>query len=615
MKKTTSNYKVLFLAGMTVVSLSGCSIFQASSEHITQSYNKAKKDVVATPPVYKDFVEDNDSWIADGHDWKKIKKVLPPDFYDTITVHFSKPVDIYAIGEEVTNATNIPVAIHVGRNIAVALNTEMTPLSGGIQQGGSSTGTTTTPTTSITGQNGLTGPNNSIGQFNQQNQNNRQNGQLTATTNPTLLKKITITHFSGQLKDFLDLVSSRLGLFWDYSDNRIFFQRYKTKVFQIKAPTAQTSITNDITDIGSTGNMGLMQNMAMSGGMGGTGGIGGIGATGGMGMGGIGMGGMAGGMGGMGGSQGGTPGQNIMVSQASTIWPELQLTLRSILMDQGAFSVSPSTGSVSVTTSPGLMRQVSHYIKKLNKQLTKQIFIRIKVLDIQLTDSEATSVDWAGAARGLAGAVPGLGASATETPTVFNSANNVNPLAATTLTFPNTSMNTLIKNVASQNKISIVTTSRNITLNHQTYPVQAIQTVSYLQSSMVGSMALGGGALSGLVPGSVMVGFTMDITPHLLEDNNILIEMAVDQSQLLAMNTFTSGGQSIQLPNTNSRSFTQRVRIHSGDVLVIAGFQLANTTTEQQGVGTPQDFILGGGMSAQRQHEILAIVMKAVVLE
>ena len=587
--------KIIVPVVLTAVSLSGCTIFQSSSQHITDSYNQAKHDVEKAPTRYKEFEEDNDAWIADGHNWKKIKKALPPYFYDTITVHFSKPVDIYTIGEEVTNATNIPVAIHIGRNIAVAMTTEMTPLSGGITQGTTTPTTSTSPTT--TQQNQPAQPQNTGV--------NGQNGLPSTTTDPTLYKKITISHYSGELKDFLDLVSSRLGLFWDYSGNRIFFQRYKTKVFQVKAPTAQTSITNDITDIGSTGNMGLMQNMLLSGGMGG---IGGMGMTGG---------GLAGGgmTGGAGGTSGGTPGQNIMVSQASTIWPELQLTLRSILMDQGAFSVSPSTGSVSVTTSPGLMRQVSRYIDKLNRQLNKQIFIRVKVLDIQLSDSEATDVNWTAAVHGIAGAIPGLGANTTEAPSVFSTANNISPLESTTLTFPNTSMTSLIRNVAEQNKVSIVTTSRNITLNHQTYPVQAIQTVSYLQSSEVGSMALGGGALSGLVPGSVMVGFTMDITPHLLEDNNILIEMAVDQSQLLAMNTFTSGGQSIQLPNTNSRSFTQRVRIHSGDVLVISGFQLSNTTTNQQGVGTPQDFILGGGLSAQRQHEILAIVMKAVVLD
>src|SRR5690606_22211864 len=60
----------------------------------------------------------------------------------------------------------------------------------------------------------------------------------------------------------------------------------------------------------------------------------------------------------------------------------------------GRLSVSPSTGTVTVTDRPDVLRRVKEYIAAENKRITRQVLLNVKVLSVQVDDGDSAGVNW-----------------------------------------------------------------------------------------------------------------------------------------------------------------------------------------------------------------------------
>src|SRR5690606_20954939 len=76
-----------------------------------------------------------------------------------------------------------------------------------------------------------------------------------------------------------------------------------------------------------------------------------------------------------------------------------------------------------------------------------------------------------------------------------------------------------------------------------------------------------------LTPGVVTTGFSMSVTPHILDNHRVALQYTVTLSNLDNLATIESGGSSIQTPEVSTRSFLQRVAMPVGSTLVLAGFE------------------------------------------
>jgi type II secretory pathway component GspD/PulD (secretin) len=93
------------------------------------------------------------------------------------------------------------------------------------------------------------------------------------------------------------------------------------------------------------------------------------------------------------------------------------------------------------------------------------------------------------------------------------------------------------------------------------------------------------GSQTSLKPGTITVGFTANVLPTIMSDNRIMLQYQMNSSSLLGLRTFTSGDNSIQLPELFSQSLQQQAYLNDGDVLVLFGFeQDRSQINEVQGV-------------------------------
>ena len=106
------------------------------------------------------------------------------------------------------------------------------------------------------------------------------------------------------------------------------------------------------------------------------------------------------------GTASGETGDTTSASMSSSIsldlWSQIQDTITSMLPTGASMNVIPGNGTLTVTAPPATLQRVSEYIKNMNERLARQVSISVKVLNVEVEDSQnngfslATALEYTG---------------------------------------------------------------------------------------------------------------------------------------------------------------------------------------------------------------------------
>lgn len=390
-------------------------------------------------------------------------------------------------------------------------------------------------------------------------------------------------NYSGPLSGFLDAVAARHGVNWKYAGGSVIVYRMDSKTWYIKALPGDTSLTATVStsssasgsSSGVTGSTGEDSAGTVSSGMTGS------------------------------SSSAGSGAQTATYTSSTKVWTEVESTIKSQLSKDGKVIVSPGTSSVTVTDTKTVLESVDGYIRTLNKSLSRQAVINVKVYAVSLNDGNQNGIDWtlvyAMAKGSISVASPFAG-------------NNASSLTASILNsghFNGTSA--IVKALETQGKVSLMTTSSTTTLNSQPVPVQVARQTGYLSSISTTISGTSGASQTSLTPGTITTGFNMNLLPAIYNDGRMLLQYAISISDLAGLTSVSSNGQTIQVPEINTRNFLQRVGMKSGQTLVLSGFErMSDTWNRSQMFKTP---LTGGGYSTTEVRDVIVIVITPIVIE
>lgn len=404
-------------------------------------------------------------------------------------------------------------------------------------------------------------------------------------------------NYTGSVKGALDLLATRAGYVYSVRGKKIYWQSVISKTYEIAFMPGGTDYL-----MGKTG------------------------------------GGAAGGGGGSdvgGGGAGGAAVSNYTAGDATSsqysnltgklsVWTDLEATIKQLLSPEGKVFVSQSTTSVTVQDKPTNVELVSQYIANLNKNLSKQVLVKVQILEVNLSNSYNFGINWNLIANAFK-----------NSPFVVNG-NYGTPVSITALTsqattngFPQfgfdpasgpnpngiPSYTILFNALSQQGKTSVVTEPRVVCLNNQVSVVQITQSNGYLASVQNTTVAAGGTAptstvTSQLTPGTLVTGLTLYILPKILNDK-IYLQVNADLSNNDQFSTFGPTDSQIQLPNVTQKQFNQRSVIKSGDTLILSGFrQLTNSTGANQFLKSQA---LGGKGASQDSKETIVLITPIVL--
>ena len=506
---------------------------------------------------------------------------------DGFTARRSTPMQLFEISSMITETTKIPVSMAPDvsggtQPIAQAVQTARTgtpDMQGGgdinaiLGQLGLNPGATPRPAGIVPGGNlsGVSGD----------------------TIRPVLgTRNAMKVEYHGRLSGFLNAVTAHFGIGWEYTNQEIRFFRNHTRTFTINALPAAISLQTT-------------QQADSSAGGGGSGGSGGA-------------------------TNKGAANQTLSTDVSIKIWDEITAQVNNIVGGEGRVTSSVSTGTIAVTAPPNVIARVQTFMDRQNERLSRQVLVSVQVLQVDLNDSDSYTLDMQGlfseagrygvsfgnvtgpaiplangAIRGTSG-TPGLSFG------VANPSSQWNGSGA------------LAEALSTRGRVSVRQTASLMTMNGIPAPLQVANTRGYLASVSVSDSTTGGGgggdtARTTLVPGQVTTGFSLSLLPRVREDGgSLMMQFAINISELVGpkdgFREFSSGRNSIQLPDVNTRSFVQQAEIPNGASLILTGFEQNRDVATRKGTIVPEFMGLGGSQVGNRGRTAIVIILTPQVV-
>jgi len=384
-------------------------------------------------------------------------------------------------------------------------------------------------------------------------------------------------NYSGTLTGFINQVAAYYGVYWKVTPAGIRLYQLDSRTFRLAALPGDTRFSSNVSAGASTSG-------SSSGGSAGP---------------------SAPGSGG-GSAQSGTSANSTGIAYNElSVWSSIETSIKQMLGANGKVVASPATGTITVTDTPPVLDRVAEFIEEQNKALNRQVTVNVRVLSVELNDGETYGIQWDAVFANLsASGVIGLKTAATGAQGVGNLILSAPPSSSSRWA----GSSAIISALSTQGRVTELTAATVTTLNNQAVPVNIGRRVSYLASSST-TTTPDVGATTTLTPGTVNTGFSMTLVPHILDSKELLLQYSLDLSSLLQMKSISAAGTTIETPDISTSSFIQRVRLHSNETLVVAGFDQDNLSAVADGVGRP-DNVLAGKRNGSSKRTMLVILIQ-----
>lgn len=558
------------LAGL-LVGVSGCTSLQtlhSTNDQVDRNDREATaiaesiRGAQAAPERETVQIHTNAVWVAQTA--IPMPEKIPPALQCHVTFGSADGTTLQAFGEVISKVCNLPVRITPDAMATISGAASASPSPAAAGPGGSPASSIAVP--ALVGANGS--PAIDVGAFNAKGGGSN----------------VVDLRWDGSLDGALNAVTARLGLSWKFADGVVTIYYLDTKSFTLYSIPTTTEMQSVVssgttTAAGTTG--------GSSGGGGGSSG------------------------GGISGSNGTT--QSTSVTLKTSVADDVAKAIQSMLTPTvGRMAFSPATGTITVTDTPEVLRRIGTYVAGQNTTLTKQVQLNFKVLTVTITDKNNLGLNWNAVYKNLASnynltvksAFPAEAAATTGGISILNGSSKWSGSTA------------MIQALAQQGRVSMLTQPSVTTLNMEPVPIQVAKSTAYLAQSQT---LLSGGASelaqTTLTPGSVTAGFNMNVMPFILpDDKNMLLQFSIGLSALSGpIRSFESNGSRIELPELEQSIFSQKVRIKSGETLVLSGYEQSALAGTRQGVGDSRFWAFGGGGATDNRRQVIVILITPVL--
>lgn len=368
--------------------------------------------------------------------------------------------------------------------------------------------------------------------------------------------------YSGTLSGYLDLICARMGINWEYKEGTIFLYRMVTKVLTVKVSPGSLEYASGLKEGGDEekGSFASTSNSSTKG--------------------------------------------------DYSVWLNMDSAIKGMLSPLGTATVDQAGGLVVVTDTKEAVDTVTKYVNTQNSSLTRQVSIAARVVRVSVTDSSEFGFDVNMIYKKLAGGAADWALGMTSPTTVATP--DAGSLEMNILK-PNSRFEGSTAFVQALAKLGTIisdeTTSVNTT-NRRPVPVAKFQTITYLKETKpaTGGGANGGGAgVPGLTPGTVTTGFFLNILPTAFENNSVLMQVSLSQTDLTGMGKQSTGSgetfQMIQTPEKSGTKTESSVGLRDGESIVLMGMSRDGSNAERRSAVT------GYSETGKRVREMQIIVL------
>jgi len=255
--------------------------------------------------------------------------------------------------------------------------------------------------------------------------------------------------------------------------------------------------------------------------------------------------------------------------------------------------VSRQSGLVSVTAESHLLDEVDEYLKAVARSQSRQVLIDAQIVEVTLGDDLDFGFDIEGApdlGKKTAGVferliVPGL-----REATIAQGLSPVLNEGGISIGFARDSIGLILRAIAKQTDVRIVSTPRIATLNNHKALIKVVRNEVFFVANVETILTDGGAASTQteFTPAIIPVGVNLDVTPQVSEDDEITLHIRPSLSEVVSVQLQPTSDpdlpQNGSLPVVDVRETDSVLRVKDGTTIVLGGLVQSREFEQQRKV-------------------------------
>jgi len=266
-------------------------------------------------------------------------------------------------------------------------------------------------------------------------------------------------------------------------------------------------------------------------------------------------------------------------AQSLNFWKDIDENLKAILQPADKYTLNKVAGMVIVQSSPATLDKISAYFQELNKRISQQITVDIKVIEVTLNKDYSSGIDWSYLAN------KGKINIATNFATQNITRGSFLTLAGRSATGGGQiadGVGALLRALDTFGKTEVLSQPRVMLLNNTVANIQVGQSKSYVDSYTTNTTTTGTSVSATL--NAVQGGVTLQLIGNIVGDD-IYLNVTPVVSTIDQIRTINLGSNGVlEAPDTSSKSISSMVKVKEGNTAVIGGLITHNNQVTNRGV-------------------------------
>ena len=266
-------------------------------------------------------------------------------------------------------------------------------------------------------------------------------------------------------------------------------------------------------------------------------------------------------------------------AESLDFWKDINENLKALLQPTDKYTLNKIAGEVVVSASPASLDKVSAYFSELNKRISQQILVDVKVVEVTLNKDYSSGIDWSFLAN------KGKINIATNFASQNFTSGSFATLAGSSATGAGTvvdGVSVLLRALDNFGKTEVLSQPRVMLLNNTVANIQVGNSKSYVDSYTTTQTSTG--TTVAATTNSVQGGVNLQIIANIVGDDVYLNVTPVVSTidQIRSINLGSSG--IIEAPDTSSKSISSTVKVKEGNTAIIGGLITRNNQVTTSGI-------------------------------
>ena len=273
---------------------------------------------------------------------------------------------------------------------------------------------------------------------------------------------------------------------------------------------------------------------------------------------------------------------SLTLSESDSLYGIISKNIKEMLTKKGKYFINPKDGLIWVKDRVSNVSEISAYIKRIDKFLSKQVFLKVEVIDVSLNKGFQTGINW-NLLFNQAFKSNAFGADSISVAAQLASGNNISN--APYIGFTGSGNSSAILNaLKTQGTVNVISQPRLVLMDGQTRLISSGTITPYISSIQTMALSLSQTETYPVIS-QVQTGLSISFTPHInFKNNSVSVTLSLIDNSITGYQSFSVSGDSFSNPVIESKSFSDTVNVKSGSTILVGGILTTDKTKNAYGI-------------------------------